>query len=332
MRADRLLSILMLLQSHRRIHATQVAKEMQVSVRTVYRDIDALSSAGIPVYADRGPGGGFSLLEGYRTNLTGLTRDEVKALFMLSIPSSLDALGVSDELKAAFRKLAAALPSSQRQDEQMVRQRIFLDWGDWEHGTEITPFLQRIQQGTWENQKIKLTYLTPIGHYGEFQFERVVAPYGLVAEGGGWYLVCAYQNRIHVQHLSGIIKVQIIEEKFERPEDFELSGFWKKWCAEKELNHPYYPVRIRILSKLSENSWLRFQGPLRIALSHLQSHENQELSILELRFETFEDARAQILSYGRVVEVLDPAPLRKSVIDYAKQISAVYHETAELKE
>lgn len=134
MRADRLLSILMLLQSRGKITAPELARELEVSVRTIYRDIEALSTAGVPVYAERGPGGGCVLVDGYRTSLTGLTRDEVKALFMLSVPASLDELGVSQELRAALRKLAASLPTAQRQDEEIVRQRIYLDWTDWPRG------------------------------------------------------------------------------------------------------------------------------------------------------------------------------------------------------
>ena len=326
MRADRLVSILMLLQSHRRINAAQVATEMQVSVRTVYRDIDALSSAGIPVYTDRGPGGGFSLLEGYRTNLTGLTSEEVKALFMLSIPSSLDALGVNDELRAAFRKLAAALPENQRQDEQMVRQRVFLDWGDWEHGTIITPHLQIIQKAAWENQRIQLTYATAVGHFGVFQFECVVDPLGLVAKAGEWYLVYTQEKQIHVQSVSGILKAQIIGENFTRPENFDLKEFWEKWSAKTELNHAYYPVKIRIVSKLTQELWLRFQGLIRVALSQIQTKIDREPLEIIIPFVTFEEARMQILGCGSAVEVLEPEPLRQSIIDYAKQIISVYDE------
>ncbi len=131
MRADRLLSILMILQARGRVTAQQLAEELEVSVRTVYRDMDALSASGVPVYAERGPGGGCSLLDSYRTTLTGLTRDEVRALFMLSIPAPLAELGVDQELKAALLKLSAALPDSRRLDEAQVRQRIHLDSAGW---------------------------------------------------------------------------------------------------------------------------------------------------------------------------------------------------------
>ena len=144
MRADRLLSILMILQARGKTAAQQLAEELEVSVRTIYRDIDSLSAAGVPIYAERGPGGGCVLIEGYRTNLTGLTQDEVKALFMLSVPASLDRLGVSQDLRSALRKLGAALPTIYRSDEEKVRRRIYLDWSTRSQDEESTPCLQPI--------------------------------------------------------------------------------------------------------------------------------------------------------------------------------------------
>ena len=141
MRADRLLSILMLLQARGRMTAQELAEDLEVSVRTIYRDIDALSVAGIPIYTERGPGGGCALLDSYRTTLTGLTRHEVRALFMLSIPAPLAELGVGQDLRAALLKLSAALPVAHRQDEERVRQRIHLDAVDWFHAREPVPYL-----------------------------------------------------------------------------------------------------------------------------------------------------------------------------------------------
>ena len=145
MRADRLLSLLMLLQTRGRMTAQALADELEVSVRTVYRDIEALSSAGVPVYADRGPGGGCALVDNYRTHLTGLHEGEVRALFMASMPSALADLGLGADLKAALLKLLAALPAERRHDDQWVRQRIFLDWESWQKATAspatMTPYM-----------------------------------------------------------------------------------------------------------------------------------------------------------------------------------------------
>ena len=146
MRADRLLSILMLLQARGKMSAQALADELEVSVRTIYRDLDALSAAGVPVYAERGPGGGCLLLDSYRTTLTGLTRDEVRALFALSIPSALSELGIDDEARTALYKLSAALPASRRPDEAGSRQRVHLDPEGWSDPKAPAPHLQRIYQ------------------------------------------------------------------------------------------------------------------------------------------------------------------------------------------
>ena len=146
MRADRLLSLLMLLQTRGQMTARELAEELEVSERTIYRDIDALSAAGVPVYAVRGPGGGCALMDGYRTDLTGLTRDEVRALFMLSVPAPLADLGLSRELRAALRKLSAALPVTRRADERRMRERVHLDSVWWYQQEEPVPYLRTIQE------------------------------------------------------------------------------------------------------------------------------------------------------------------------------------------
>ncbi len=198
MRADRLLSLLLLLQTRGRMTAQALADELEVSVRTVYRDIEALSGAGVPVYADRGPGGGCALVDNYRTQLTGLHEGEVRALFVANMPGVLADLGLGADLKAALLKLLAALPAERRSDDRWVRQRIFLDWERWEKTTTRqedaargpAPTLQLIQRAVWNDRKLWITYRRLSSFYRR-EFERLVAPYGLVAKEGEWYLVCA---------------------------------------------------------------------------------------------------------------------------------------------
>ena len=187
MRADRLLSLVMLLQTHGNLTAQALGEELEVSERTIYRDVEALSFAGIPVYAERGPGGGIALLDSYRTSLTGLNRDEVRALFMLSIPAPLDELGVTADLKAALLKLSAALPAVGRDEQIMARQRIHLDSVAWSQPEQPVPHLQIIHQAVWQDFKLQLRY--DLGYFGEI--ELLVDPLGLVAKTTVWYLVCA---------------------------------------------------------------------------------------------------------------------------------------------
>ena len=324
MRADRLLSLLMILQSRGRVTAPLLAEELEVSVRTIYRDIEALSSAGVPVYAERGPGGGCVLVEGYRTNLTGLTRDEVKALFMLSVPASLDKLGVSQELRVAMRKLAAALPVTQREDEEMVRQRIYLDWTDWPRYEESTPQLQTIHQSIWENRKLHLTYSEIVGRGTIEKFNRLVDPHGLVAKASEWYLVCMCDGVTRVHSLSSIIQAEITEEKFQRRPDFDLNIYWKSWCTRLELNRTLYQVKARISPELAELMSIHFGGSYHDAAKNAGPPDAEGWVTVKLSFDTFDDARKQVLGFGKAIEVLEPEVLRLSVIDFARQIVGFY--------
>src|SRR5581483_11174125 len=178
MRADRLLSLLMLLQIKGQCTAHDLAKRLEVSERTIYRDIEALSTAGVPVYAERGPGGGCMLAEGYRTSLTGLTESEVRTLFMSGIASPLADLGVSDALEAAMRKLLAALPTAHRHDAERVRQRLYTDSTWWYEVHQTAPFLQTVQMAIWQDRKVRMTYRKAEGEVSE----RIIDPLGLVAK------------------------------------------------------------------------------------------------------------------------------------------------------
>jgi predicted DNA-binding transcriptional regulator YafY len=320
MRADRLLSIVMLLQARGRMPAQELADELEVSVRTIYRDMDALSAAGIPVYAERGPGGGCALLDSYRTTLTGLTRDEVRALFMLSIPAPLAELGVDQELKAALLKLSASLPDSRRGDEERARQRIHLDSMGWFETGEPVPHLHTIHQALWQDRKLLLMYRLRF----DVQAEWLVEPYGLVAKAGLWYLVCARQGHVRVHRVSRVLDAFITQEPFERPADFDLATFWRGWCVSVEENRARYPVTARVAPELV--SWLPyyFGEPIREAIAQARAPDGEGWITLPLPFETAEDARERILSFGGSVEIVEPLALRNSVVDYAEQILARY--------
>jgi predicted DNA-binding transcriptional regulator YafY len=319
-RADRLLSILMILQARGRVTAQQLAGELEVSVRTVYRDMDALSAAGVPVYAERGPGGGCSLLDSYRTTLTGLTRDEVRALFMLSIPAPLAELGVDRELKAALLKLSAALPASRRYDEAHVRQRIHLDSAGWSETVEPVPHLRTVQRALWEDHKLQITYRLPF----EAQVEWLVEPYGLVAKAGAWYLVCARNGSVRTLRVSSMVEAQVTDEESERPPDFDLGTFWQQWCEGIEENRPSYPVRARVAPQLVP--WLSqfFGESIRDEVARASPPDEEGWLTLTLPFETLDEGRRRILGFGRAVEVLAPVALRESVSDFASQIVDLY--------
>jgi predicted DNA-binding transcriptional regulator YafY len=316
MRADRLLSLLMLLQTRGIQTAQSLAAELEVTERTIYRDVTALSAAGIPVYTERGPGGGISLVEDYRTNLTGLNADEVRALFMLSIPAPLDQLGVGNELRMALLKLSAALPNSRRADESTARQRIHLDAAGWFQSEEPTPHLKTIQSALWSDRSLDISYHSDFAA----EIEMLIAPYGLVAKSSIWYLVGARDDHIRVLRVSRVRQARLREERFERPPVFDLPGFWKSWCDEFESSRLKIPVTLRVspsLAKiLAENRPETLTSPPAIEPDGWQT--------ITLTFESLEAARTRILGYGGAVEVLEPLALRRSVQDFAYQISSRY--------
>lgn len=320
MRADRLLSMLMLLQARGRLTAQRLAQELEVSVRTVYRDIDALSAAGVPVYSERGAGGGFALLGSYRTTLTGLTDDEVRALFMLSIPAPLADLGVSRELRAALLKLAAALPAARRHEEERVRQRVHLDSVWWFQSEEPVPHLQTIQQGVWQDLRVYLTHHLPF----ETQVARLVDPFGLVAKAGVWYLVFRRDDHIRAMRVSHVLEARLSNETFERPADFDLAAFWREWCSAYEENRPHYPVTACVAPELVAILPLYFGNEIREKISAAGQPDADGWTVLTLPFETLEAARERILGFGRAIEVLEPEALRLSVVDFAEQIVDFY--------
>ena len=327
MRADRLLSIMMLLQARGRMTAQELAGELEISVRTIYRDLDALSMAGVPVYAERGPGGGCALLDSYRTTLTGLTQDEMRALFMLSVPAPLAELGVDRELKAALLKLSASLPQTRRQVEERVRQRIHLDSEGWFESREPVPHLRTIQQALWQDRCLRIVYQLRF----EAQAEWEVAPYGLVAKANVWHLVCGRQGSIRVYRVSRVLDAQVMDRVCQRPEDFDLPAFWQDWCAEAKEHRPSYPVTVRVSPDLVR--WLPFYFGKTIGETIARAAATRAMTgqpdaagwvTLTMPFESLESARDLILGLGCAVEVLAPIALRRSVLDHAEQIVNLY--------
>lgn len=319
MRADRLLSLLMLLQTRGRMTARALSKELQVSERTIYRDIDALSTAGVPVYGEAGLDGGYALLDSYRTNLTGLSEAEVRALFMLNIPAPLADLGVSQELKSALLKLTAALPAARRPNEEYVRQRFYLDSVGWQRDEEAVPHLKTIHQAVWQDRKLHLTI-----HAFAVQVQKLVDPYGLVVKAGVWYLVCAAHGHIRVHRISYLVDARLSDERFERPADFDLAAYWQASCAEYEQNRSLYSVIVRVAPDFVPVLPRYLGSGIREKIARAQPPDAEGWVTLELAFESLEAARDRLLDFGRGVEVLEPYALRRSLLDIAEQIVALY--------
>jgi predicted DNA-binding transcriptional regulator YafY len=312
MRADRLLTLMLLLQSRGRMTAKALSRELGVSIRTVYRDIDALDIAGIPIWAERGPGGGVELMDTYRTSLTGLTDSEVQALFMLSIPTPFDDLGLRDVLQSALLKVIA---SSRRSPAVDVGQRVYIDPQAETRQTTQIPHFKTVQRAVWDDQMLEIVYSVPF--LPGDTITTIIAPYGLVAKGGEWFLVGARGDTPRVYRLADIINVQLIGESFTRKEDFNIGSFWQNWRERQEANQPVFPVTIRARSSLVP--YLPFE-----AITAMDSTDSDDWITVEICFENFIEARTRLLGLGGAVEVLEPQALRLSIADFAAQIASVY--------
>lgn len=317
MRADRLLSILMLLQGHGKMSAPQLAAELGVSVRTIYRDVDALQAAGVPLYSEEGRGGGYGLVDSYRTTLTGLTAGERQALLLLTIPAPLAGLTVGRELEAALRKVVAALPGSPEGEESLWSQRLHLDAIWWFQESEPVPHLPLLQQAVLADEELRLHYRLPIG----VEVARLVAPYGLVAKAGVWYLVYADAGRVRAQRVTDLLTVTATGIPFTRPLDFDLATFWAGWCRRREAEQNLYRVQVRISPDLVPYLPAIFGVPVSAAGPPDATGWHQ----LALAFNSFETARSRLLGCGGAVEVLAPLPLRQSIADFAAQTVALYN-------
>jgi predicted DNA-binding transcriptional regulator YafY len=310
----------MLLQSRGQMSAQELAEELEVSERTIYRDIVALSASGVPVYASRGPGGGVRLIDEYRTTLTGLTSEETRALFMMSIPAPLMQLGMGDTFKGALRKLSASLPDTRRADEARTRQRIHLDSSWWFQSEQEIPCLQTIQQALWQDRRLRIKVRW---EFFNTEFEQDAEPYGLVAKANVWYLVYGRGGIPHVRRVSQIVAADLLPESFIRPPEFDLETFWETWCREYESQPPFC-TRVRVapeaLLLLAEYVGER----ARAGLVHTHLPDADGWVTLDLPFESFVAARTHLLGLGRAVEVLEPESLRRSLIDFAEQIVGFY--------
>src|SRR6516225_3565414 len=229
MRASRLLSLLMLLQSRGRTSAQALARELEVSVRTIHRDVDELSAAGVPIWADRGRAGGFQLQPGWRTRVDGLTAPEAQAMFLGGLPGPAAELGLGEAMASAQLKLLAALPEGWREDARRVSSRFHLDPIDWYRGPAATDHLPAIARAVWGERRIDVRYESWRG-----VVERELDPLGLVLKAGVWYLVARAGGAsagkgaaLRTYRLSNILALTIAEEGFQRPKEFDLAVWWQ---------------------------------------------------------------------------------------------------------
>jgi predicted DNA-binding transcriptional regulator YafY len=319
MRASRLVSLLLLLQSRGGQTAAQLAEELEVSVRTIHRDVDALSASGVPIYADRGPHGGIRLVDGYRTRLTGMTPDEAEALFLAGVPGPAAELGLGTVVAAARLKVLAALPTELRARASRLVERFHLDAAAWYHADEPVPLLGPLSEAVWEAQRIQIAY-----DRGDKTVERVLDPLGLVLKAGVWYLVAAAEGQPRTYRVSRVVRVTPLDEHVERPDGFDLAAFWTESSAAYERDTPRVDVTLRLPGeRLSRLHGVIGDRPYE-TLVRLDEPDADGWLHVRVTLDWPNEVVPQILAIGPDCELLGPAELRERVAAQAARLAARY--------
>lgn len=317
MRADRLIAILLRLQARNGITAKELAGELEVSSRTIYRDIEALSMAGIPVYAQRGDNGGLFLDEHYKVSLTNLLLPEIQALFVMGGATPLEALNLDFAVENSLLKLLASLPSHYQLEATALQQRLYIDTQRWNQAQDDVPLLDVIQTAVWQDKVIKTLYQSQ----SEESKERQIAPYGLVVKAHIWYLLALPEgeDEIRVYRVSRFKKILITEKIFQRPATFKLKSEWQeKSSAFEDQMEADYAVQINLPAHLINA--LDYFIPNRYHIIETDEHT----AIIEAQFYTAHEARSILMGFGNQVEIIEPHSLADSIYAYAQSIVEKY--------
>lgn len=320
MRSDRLIAIMLLLQSRGQLPAAELASRLEVSVRTIMRDVEALSAAGVPVYTVRGPLGGLALMPGYRTDVTGLTAAESRALLvLLTGPARADlGLGIGDAIGSALRKLMAALPDQQRPGAELASRRILIDPVRWRGATQPGDHLEVLQEASFSSRRLKLRYRH--GRDGSVR-SYTLDPYGMVSKAGVWYLAADYRGAPHLFRADRIMAATLLDAPARLRDGVELADVWEDLRREIEDFPGQFPVTVRVRREILGRFLLLHESDL--AEPPPAEGDDSGHVVLRLRFRA-PGAAQMLLAFGTDVSVLDPPELRERLADVAAAIAASY--------
>ena len=310
---------MMLLQTRGRTSAEALAEELEVSVRTVYRDIDQLSAAGVPVYADIGRNGGFALLDGWRTRLTGLTAPEAQALFLSGLPGPAAELGLGDEVAQAELKLLAALPSDWQAEAKRMSSRFHLDPAGWFHPGHQSEHLKLVADAVWSERRLAVRYesWTRIS-------DRVLEPRGVGLKGGIWYVVARSDDKVRTFRLSNILALVVTGENFERPAGFDLPAYWAASTAQFERDVYAGTARVRASEK-GRQRLRNISATVKAAVDEAQVEpDDQGWAELTIPIEEIGWASREMIRIGAEVEVLEPPDLRARMAEETRRMAGFY--------
>ncbi|GAA2650505.1 helix-turn-helix transcriptional regulator [Paractinoplanes durhamensis] len=331
MRASRLLSLLLLLQNRGRLSAPELAAELGVTARTIYRDVTALAAAGVPIYAEPGPTGGYELMAGYRTRLTGLTEPEAESLFLTGLPEPAAELGLGAHLAAAELKLMAALPTSYREASTRIRQRFHLDPPGWYREPDAVPHLPAAAEALWQDRIIEVRYRRWSPRPGEVT--RRLHPLGLVLKAGVWYLIAAHEraageDRPRIYRVSSIVALETTPERAARPATFDLAAFWREHVDRYE-SADQEDVAVVRLSPAGVAALPDVLGPraARAAKNTLEPPGPDGWQRATIPMESVAHATGGLLRLAAEVQVLAPPALVSHMIDTIRAMAGIYSPT-----
>ncbi len=315
MRASRLVSLLLLLQTRGQLTAAELARELEVSIRTVHRDVQALAESGVPIYAERGLHGGIRLVDGYRTRLTGLTADEAEALFLSGLPGPAAELGLGTVVAAARLKVLAALPGELRGRATRLVERFHLDAAGWFQAGESVPALAQLADAVWNGQRVDIEY-----DRGESVVSRRLDPLGLVLKAGVWYLVALADGEARTYRVSRVRGTTPIDERFERPAGFDLGSFWAESSAAYEREAPRIEVVVRADPDRLDHLRNAVGSQAVAAAERLSGPDAGGWLRLRLLLDWPDEVPARLLAAGSSIEVLDPPEIRDRLVRIARRV------------
>ncbi|AXB44845.1 helix-turn-helix transcriptional regulator [Amycolatopsis albispora] len=321
MRASRLVSMLLLLQARGRMTARELAAELEVSVRTIYRDAESLHAAGIPLYGDAGPAGGYQLLDGYRTRLTGLTAAEAETLFLTGLPGPAAELGLAELAGTAQLKVLAAMPEELRERAGRIASRFHFDAPSWYSEAEETPHLAAVAEAVWTQRALHVRYR----RWREPRdVERTLHPYGLVLKGGRWYLVAGSGERAATYRVNQILELTE-GDHFERPPEFDLAGYWAAYRADFQTRRQRGAAVIRLSPSGAERFPDNYAADVVRAFAESAGEPGEDGWVTgTIPIESTEHAAAELLRLGPEVEVLEPPSLRDRITQLVDGLSRLY--------
>lgn len=321
MRASRLLTILMTLQSRDLVSAAELARDCQVSVRSIYRDIDSLSALGIPVYSEQGVNGGYRLLEGYRTQLNGFSKQEIETLFMLGLSGPMQELGLAPAMSEARLKLLAAIPASLRTHAERFQSCFLLDTPGWFTEKETVGDLPQLFSAIWQKNPISF-------HYQSWRSssQQVVNPLGMVLKAGTWYLVAQSQMQVKTYRVARIQDLIILNHSFESPMPFDLSAYWQQ--STRQMEAELYPNTAEIKLTAKGLKMLHSLSPPYVRQHTQITHtDNTGWTSVTLPSGKTEQAVVEMLRFGPEVQVIQPEALRQAMKDVIEEMGRYYGES-----